>query len=217
MGAGVKTEFAAVLRSLVGGHGGTLSTTALFFDYGTSFPLFQIILRDITQLSTIPPTILEQGSSCQNETRPEIGSDMSSQISSIHHDQGIQKRVHDQGSDSSDPRLSPAYSPTLDTKDCPNLPRKVKPRCPSARGYTIDDGPWLYRIEIKAEARSSPFTEITEESSYLKMLDGIKEISRKDTKNEYQVILFHVGYSYTKYGQILQRFANLPVYGQSCL
>jgi hypothetical protein len=197
-----------MLRGLVGGYGGNLSNTDLFFDYSTSFPLFQIILCDATKLSTIPPINLEQQNYHQKNTSPKVGSNTSSPASSIHHDRRFQKRVYDRSSESSDRTLSPVYLPTLGAPDCPNPQGTPKPRDPNARGYTTDDGPWLYRIEINGQARSGPFTEIKDEESYLKMVDHIKEMSRKDTNIEYKVVLFHVSYAYTTHVYLPRPFAD---------
>jgi hypothetical protein len=197
-GSGNTSTFTGILRYLVGGHGGNRRESVFYFNYSTSFPLFQIVLRDATQLSTIPPIDLDQQISTKEENSPSLSPDTSSQISSIHYGRQIEQGGSDRGSESSQKPHS-FVSPVLGSKDFLDQQVRPKPCRASTRGYTIDDGPWLYYLGRKGQARNEHYEEIKDEDSYLKMVDRIREVSRKDESNEYYVVLFHVSYPWVKH------------------
>jgi hypothetical protein len=63
----------------------------------------------------------------------------------------------------------------------------------SARGYTMADGPWLYRFCCQPPRDvGTAYAEIKDEQSYLKMMDDIKKVSRDDPGSKYTVLMIHV-------------------------
>jgi hypothetical protein len=204
------------LKTLIGGHGGLLKEINLYFSYGTTFQVFLIILRDATKLSTIPPIDLDEKTSAKRELSSDTGSDTTSQTSSTHYGRHVQQRSSDKGSEmgseSSSGAHSPLYSPVLQGGPKP----QPKPRSSSARGYTIADGPWLYRFKCERQSgKGSTYVEIKDEQSYLKMVDNFQDVTSKDPSTKYTILLIHVRSSnlYLLVGDVL----ILPVYRQNRL
>jgi hypothetical protein len=197
------STFRVILRSLVGGNGGSRRDSLLYFTYSTSFPLFQIILRDATKLSKIPPIEFDQQAPTTKEISLQAGSETASQTSSMLSGGQVQQRRSDQSSNrdtyqDSESLTRTPLSHTRGSQDILERQGKAKIRCASARGYTIDDGPWLYYLGHKDQARSGEYTEIKDEDSYLTMIGRIREACRKDASIIYYVVLCHVSFHHTK-------------------
>jgi hypothetical protein len=148
MGAEDTGTFRVILRSLVGGHGGSRKESLLYLNYNTSFPLFQIILRDATQLSTIPPIDLDQQTPPKKETSPDIGSEMASQESNIRYSRQSQQR-----SSESSYRERNSLSP-LGPQDIPDQQERAKPAIPTLEATQLmtDLGSITSATKAKPEA-----------------------------------------------------------------
>jgi hypothetical protein len=204
------------LKTLIGGHGGLLRESNLYFNYGTAFQIFLVILRDATKLSIIPPIDLDEKTSAKRELSSDTGSDTTSQISSTHYGRHVQQRSSDKGSErgseTSSGAHSPLYSPIL--QGGPKV--QPKPRSGSACGYTIADGPWLYRFKCERQSgKGSTYVEIKDEQSYLKMVDKFQEVTNKDPNTKYTILLIHV--RSPRLYLLVDHLLILPVYGQDRL
>jgi hypothetical protein len=195
--------FKVTLKTLIGGQGGLLQESILYFNYGTSFPVFGTMLRDATKLSTIPPIDLDKKSSAKSQTSSSAVSDTASQSSSTHLDRRIQQRDSDLESDLGSLRHCPSTVGTMErsyrsssalysqsSQSGPNPQSNLRF---SARGYTMADGPWLYRFCCQPPRDvGTAYAEIKDEQSYLKMMDDIKKVSRDDPGSKYTVLMIHV-------------------------
>jgi hypothetical protein len=195
--------FKVTLKTLVGGHGGLLQESMLYFNYGTSFPVFGTMLRDATKLSTIPPIDLDEKSSAKSQTSSSAGSDTASQSSSTHLGGRIQQRDSDLESEIDSLRHCPSKVGTMErsygsssalySQSSQNGPNPQPNLRFSARGYTMADGPWLYRFCCQPPRDAgTAYAEIKDEQSYLKMMDDIKKVSRDDPGSKYTVLMIHV-------------------------
>lgn len=216
MEAGDQKAFMITLKTLIGGHGGLLQESNLYFNYRTPFQVFTIVLRDATKLSTIPPIDLDEKTSARRELRSDAGSDTTSQTSSIHYGRHGQQRSSDKenerGSESSSGAHSPVYRPI--SRGSPNPP--PRPRSSSARGYTIADGPWLYQFKCDGQSgKDTTYVEIKDEQSYKKMVNNFQEVIGKDPSNKYRMLLIHVRPPRSRL--LLDDVLILLVYGQNGL
>jgi hypothetical protein len=210
--SGDTKTFKVTLKTLAGGHGGLLQESILYFNYGTSFPIFLTMLRDATKLSTIPPIDLEEKSSTKGQTSSGTVSDTASRLSSTH----LEGRIQQQGSDLESERGSErSYGPgsglySQSSQNGPN--QQPKPRSSSARGYTLADGSWLYRFCCEPPRDvGTIYKEIKDDQSYVKMMDDLKNVSRDDSSSKYTVLMIHVCFHAPGlFGLLL----TLPDYGQ---
>jgi len=91
----------------------------------------------------------------------------------------------DAGSDTAS-QLSNTYSPSG-----PNP--QPKPRNSNARGYTLADGPWLFRISCESIREvGSAYTALKDDRSFFKLMDDFKDLTRKNKSMRYTVLLIHV-------------------------
>lgn len=186
-------EFKVILKSLRGGHGDSPEASVLWLPYSTSFELFQVKLRDATQLSVIPPILMNLAGSAQPD-RSRQNSEASTRTLCVSSATLANKSRRDSEASSrtlsvtSDRRNegrssgdSVATNETLSSMGSTSSSgfRPHKPRNPSARGYTLDDGPWLYRLgTVRPDAAKEPYVDLVDRASYLKMIDNINVASQ---------------------------------------
>jgi hypothetical protein len=163
--------FKIYLHTLVGGHGDNFVVTKLFFNYTTPFIYFLAVLRDATQLCVIPPIDLYAKYANRRAYSPEPFSNSPSRRNS-QFNVDLSRRGSSAGM-SQDPHSS-------------------RPRSPGARGYTLNDGPWIYRIAVRGSGHQGPNLELSEDRSYSMMIDTLKTGNREVSENEHVVILMHV-------------------------
>jgi hypothetical protein len=163
--------FKIYLHTLVGGHGDNFMVTKLFFNYTTPFIYFLAILRDATQLCVIPPIDLYAKYANRRAYSPEPFSNSPS-------------RRNSQFNIDQSRRGSPA--------GIPQGSHPGRPRSPGARGYTLNDGPWIYRIAVRGSGHQGPSLELSDDRSYWMMIDTLKTGNREVSQNEHVVILMHV-------------------------
>jgi hypothetical protein len=163
--------FKVYLHTLVGGHGDNFVVTKLFFSYTTPFVYFLAILRDATQLCVIPPIDLYAKYTNRRAYSPEPFSNSPSRRNS-------QFNVD----------LSRRGSPARMWQDS----HTGRPRSPGARGYTLNDGPWIYRIAVRGSGQKGANLELNDDRSYSMMIDTLKTGNTKVSGNEHVVILMHV-------------------------
>jgi hypothetical protein len=60
------------------------------------------------------------------------------------------------------------------------------------RGYTVLDGPWLYRIRKSNQVQKATYQKVGDEASYHRMLDTLNEANKKDPTTESALVLVHV-------------------------
>jgi hypothetical protein len=163
--------FKIYLHTLVGGHGDNFVVTKLFFNYTTPFIYFLAILRDATQLCVIPPVDLYAKYANRRAYSPEPFSDSPSRRNS-------QFNVD----------LSRRGSPAGMSQDS----HTARPRSPGARGYTLNDGPWICRIAVRGSGQQGANLELRDDRSYQTMIDKVKTGNKEVSENEHVVILMHV-------------------------
>jgi hypothetical protein len=163
--------FKIYLHTLVGGHGDNFVVTKLFFNYTTPFVYFLAILRDATQLCIIPPIDLYAKYDNRRAYSPEPFSNSPSRRNS-------QFNVN----------LSRRGSPASISRES----HTSRLRSPGARGYTLNDGPWIYRIAVRGSGHQGPNLELSDDRSYSMMIDTLKTGNREVSENEHVVILMHV-------------------------
>jgi hypothetical protein len=190
MGTGNRKAFLVTLTTLIGGHGGLLQTSNLYFEYRTTFPIFIMMLRDATKLSTIPPIDFDEKGSERRKLIYDASSYNISQTSSTHDSRsGRDARARISDNESSSRARSPHNGRI--PKDSPGPLRK--PRSNNACGYTIADGPWLYRFRNNGQSgNDTSYVEIKDEQSYKTMINNFEEVISKDQNSKYRVYLIHV-------------------------
>lgn len=212
---GSPEAFLVTLTTLIGGHGGLPKESNLYFEYRTTFPVFIIILRDATKLSTIPPIDFDEKVFEREELSYDAGSDNTSQTSSTYDGRsvrdgrvGTNDKDSDGGRESSSPKARKPRNGRA-SKDSPDpLP---KPRSKNACGYTIADGPWLYRFMYNGQSGNTAYIEIKDEPSYITMINNFKGVISKYPSRKYRVNLIHVRFCRSR--QWLYDMLILPVYG----
>ena len=60
------------------------------------------------------------------------------------------------------------------------------------RGYTVLDGPWLYKIRKNNQVQIPPWDTVQDGTSYAKMLDAVKDANTADPKYESALLMVHV-------------------------
>jgi hypothetical protein len=184
--------------TLVSGRGSFLQESILYFNYGASFPVFLTMLRDATKLSTIPPIDLDENIVAKRHTSSSKAA-VSSQPSSKH----LGRILQEQGNDleikhsckESYWSASGLYvKSSQDDHSSQGEPRfQLQPRGSYARGYTLENGPWLYRFCCEPpRAVGAVYKEIKDNESYLKMTDDLKRVSRDGSSSKYTVLMIHV-------------------------
>ncbi len=197
IGIGNPKVFLVTLTALIGGHGGLPKESNLYFEYRTTFPIFITILRDATKLSTIPPIDFDKTGSEIKELSYDAGSDNTSQTSSTYTGRSVRDgrvRTSDKASvEGCESSSSEARNPRNGgaSKDSPDP--LSKRRSKNACGYTIADGPWLYRLVYNGQSgNNAAYIEIKDEQSYLTMINNFKGVISKDPSRKYRVNLIHV-------------------------
>jgi hypothetical protein len=69
------------LKTLIGGFPHLSQKTSLYFNYGTSFEVFLLMLRDATQRAVIPPIDFSETSAARCESSMDRTPDSASQTS----------------------------------------------------------------------------------------------------------------------------------------
>jgi len=180
--------FKVNVTHLVGGQNAILRKTLLYFNYGTSFSLFLIALQDVTKLCVIPP--LDLGASFDSDR------DHQSTTGGVQSSIRNRERSSEGSNQSSQYVKTPLDSPTLLAQGSYNpgaAANVTRPRSPAAKGYSLDDGPWIYRLGEKNQVQRGVYMELVDHSSYVTMVDTIRERNRKnDDDSECFAILIHV-------------------------
>lgn len=70
--------------------------------------------------------------------------------------------------------------------------KRVKQRCSSVRGYTLEDGPWVYFLVNNASRTRSDYTEISNQKDYVEMLDTLKKAHQRDPEHGEALHIWHV-------------------------
>jgi hypothetical protein len=161
--------FKVYLHTLVGGHGDNFVVTKLFFNYREPFVSFLSALRDATQLSVIPP--VDPDSKYHQAYSPDPYTNLPSQR-------------NNQFSIDLSRRGSPA--------GIPQDYHTSRARSPGARGYTLNDGSWIYRIAVRGSGQQGPNLELTDDRSYRAMVETLRTGNKGVSENEHVVILMHV-------------------------
>lgn len=189
--------FLVTLTTLIGGHGGLPKQSNLYFEYRTTFPIFITILRDSTKLSTIPPIDFDEKGSERKELNYDAGFDNASQTSSTtstYNGQSVRDgRVRTSDKDSEGGRESSSSEARNGRASKDSADSLPKPRGKNACGYTIADGPWLYRFVYNGQSgNNTAYIEIKDEQSYITMINNFKGVISKDPSRKYRVNLIHV-------------------------
>jgi hypothetical protein len=179
------------LKTLIGGYADLSQKTSLYFNYGTSFEVFLLMLRDATQRSVIPPIDFSETSAARCESSMDRAPDSASQTSTsqLGRQQSGSGRESKQANERSYGPNNSSYASSSQGDTKPHN----QPRCIYDRGYTLADGPWLYRFKREPprdEVRA--YVEVKDDLSYRKMVDNFKETIRKDPKYEYTISVIHV-------------------------
>lgn len=167
-------DFKVILTTLKGGYGDYLITTELFFEYANHFSHFLSALKDATQLSVIPPVEINRHYTYERAHSPDkYHGSRSRSRSTIYND-------------------SSRGSPTGRSRE-PELALPIpKTRNRDARGYTLDDGPWIYRIAIGNQLQPGQDKNLYDEGSYLEMLQALKIGNEGKMFQDHHLVLIHV-------------------------
>ena len=171
------------LIRLINGHGGSITQNCLYFSYNNSFYHFLRTLQQETIFRSAPPFDLSTHTARLSNTDPE------SSCLSTSHDEILTgasvRKVHRSVHDSRD---SHAAASSTSPPSAPNVPRNKE------KGYTLDDGPWIYRLRNGTSNRG-PYMILKDEKSYLKMIDDLKETRKKDIPPDSSIVMIiHVSY-----------------------
>ncbi|KAE9367732.1 hypothetical protein N431DRAFT_349755 [Stipitochalara longipes BDJ] len=182
--------FMVMLKTLIGGYAGLPQKTLLYFNYGTKFEVFLIMLRDATQRSTIPPIDIDEQSAARREHSTDIAPDNASQISTSQHGRQPSGNGRESGQGSEGSYGTHSLSYTSSSRDASKPQHKL---CSSHnRGYTLADGPWLYRFKCEPpKYEGTAYVEVKDDLSYRKMVDTFKKTFRKDSNNKYTISMIH--------------------------
>ena len=196
IGIGDQKAFLVTLTTLIGGHGGLPKESNLYFEYRTTFPVFIAMLRDATKLSTIPPIGFDEKGSARRELSFDLGSNNTSQTSCTYNGRnGRDVRVRISHNENERSRDSSSRARSLRDvhvlKDSPSaLPNH---RNNNACGYTIAEGPWLYRFRYNGQSgNDTAYVEIKDEQAYKMMVNNLQGIISKDPSSKFRVTLIHV-------------------------
>ena len=78
------------------------------------------------------------------------------------------------------------------------LKQREESRHQIERGYTVLDGPWLYRFRKNNQVEPAPLERVQDEVSYRRMVNNVKDANTRDPKNETSLLIVHVGtFSFT--------------------
>lgn len=202
-----KYEFKVFLSSLVGGDGGSQKLCArLFFKYEDNerFSYFLRCLQDETQLSTIPPIGIPESPLSPNF--PSKNTERTDEVPGFEEWQFSSTSPSTMDSFASSCTFSDSQS--LFQPQTPILPPRRRRR--SIRGYTLEDGPWLYQVaKIGVSNTPEVYHELRDLMSYVKMVKTVQEenLSEAD-KPETAVIIMHVGVPFLD--GLRESFTDLP-------
>ncbi|KUJ19375.1 uncharacterized protein LY89DRAFT_489373 [Mollisia scopiformis] len=163
-------DYQVALGVLRGGHGGHYEILDLYFDFKNKFWFFLEILQETTQFSMIPPINLEE----QQDDGEEV--DFSSSTTS---QDSVPSSISSSGSLTSTRTMSESTlrsRSSLNSTPQPDQDTGAVKR----RGYTLEHGPWLYRISEQgrsARAKRGAWHNITSLASYNKMIIQFQEHS----------------------------------------
>ena len=193
------------LKTLIGGYAGLPQKTNLYFDYSTSFELFLVMLGDATQRSVIPPKDFDQRSPAKRDSSIEIEPDTTSQTATSQtatSQHEWQQSFNSQESKQGGPDSRVSRSPSYNSSSRSGSISQAQARNINDRGYTLADGPWLYRFTREPPMEmGTAYVQVKDDLSYRKMVDNFIEIERKDPENSWTISLIHVSlrrYSYVR-------------------
>ena len=198
-----------------------MQKVSLYFTLNTPFHEFQQVLRNETKLSTIPPLEIVKPdalpwSSVERSTSPELphggsnASDYSSSRRGSIFGENAQSRQPSVSSPSTkmpvqtatqSRRPSRLLSPTTARGELGSPASKKakstlpgpRPRSTSMKGYSLDDGPWTYRIYNMEDPRiRNPYIELNDEEGYLEMMYNLKDAIKKSPGAQHRVMFWHV-------------------------
>lgn len=171
-------DFEVLVVSLHNGHPNDRQTTKLFFKYATPYNEFNEALRVATQRSVIPPI----------------------DISEL--DRSFQDRIADAQPNALGIAMpSPSSDSPAGNSGTSHLPYEKKQ---AVRGYTIADGPWLYRIALGLKIISGREVrgvkiwnrEILDAEAYFEMIRFVKKMTTgKAAGEKLTVLVKHVSIS----------------------
>jgi hypothetical protein len=72
------------------------------------------------------------------------------------------------------------------------LTQREESRGSIERGYTVLDGPWLYRIRKNNQVQKATYEKVGDEASYRRMLDTLNGANKKDPTAESALVFVHV-------------------------
>ncbi|KAI9047972.1 hypothetical protein LZ554_007773 [Drepanopeziza brunnea f. sp. 'monogermtubi'] len=155
-----KYGFEVLVTTLRNGHPRNRETTSLYFGYTTKYHEFIEELRITTHNSAIPPINVAQ---LHSYDKNEVA-DTQSKTSGI---------------------AFPTLPHSFTIPSGPSSPRFKSQR--DVQGYTLADGPWLYRIALNlniipnCKAGTPPDREIRDAKTYQEMIDFLKDKGEKKT------------------------------------
>lgn len=189
---GKEHEIEVHLEYLVGGHGGSQRSTLLYFAYKTPFSSFLKALQDATQLCTIPPIDFTKppplkpakvipyhpgfprGSGrFRGWDRDRSTAEQDKEKSGM----GLSADTEQVGSDKVGPHGHP------------------ESRRRSVRGYTLRDGPWIWkRVVTESTTKSSVSVskgEIKSESDYQAIIQALREANKGFSGPQHSIMIWH--------------------------
>jgi len=206
------------------GYSDIVNDIQLYFNYNTSFHDFLRTLRDQTVLCTIPPRDLPQKLALSDGWRSPTRE--SSKTLSIHEDLNSNTPLFEQVDtiDKNDfhvlakdfkvetqstkaKKYKGTGNNTSTTQNYPVPQVTRRPRSPSERGYTLNDGPWRYKVASKRN--DSHFTDMTDEDGYQVMLNALKAEGVTGSGRN-KVIVMHVSIHHLDSPPSEIDFANYP-------
>ncbi|EKD17565.1 uncharacterized protein L3040_006684 [Drepanopeziza brunnea f. sp. 'multigermtubi'] len=155
-----KHGFEVLVTTLRNGHPQNRETTSLYFRYTTKYHEFIEELRITTHKSAIPPINVAQ---LHSYDKNEVA-DTQSKASGI---------------------AFPTLPHSFTAPSGPSSPRFQSQR--DVQGYTLADGPWLYRVALNlnvisnCKAGAPPDREIKDADTYREMIDFLKDQGKKKT------------------------------------
>lgn len=163
------------LMTLINGDGATKRHTTIHLSNRTRFHDFVTILRDATSLCTMPedyqpsPWMIDFEDSPSTPFPDLFNSSQSTRTLSF-------------GTSSTASSLTlPMHASEFTAASSTRAPNRL------LRGFTLDDGPWLYHVVTSQETETQPEHEIRDECTYRKMMAEME-----DAKGHARVLMIHV-------------------------
>lgn len=210
-----------------------MQKVSLYFTLNTPFHEFQQVLRNETKLSTIPPLEIVKPdalpwNSVERSTSPELprGGSNASDYSLSRRGSTVGENTQSRRPSISQPsskmpvlpatqsrRSSQLLNPTTAreelgspaSKKAKSSPPWPRPRSASMKGYSLDDGPWTYRIYNTEDPRvRNPYIELNDEEGYLEMMYTLKDAIRKSPGAQHRVVFWHVSIHIRPFSHVLQ-------------